>query len=214
MVVELKLGPRRLDLPFSVRVPGVTEAMFGELVDADTKAELLDGVMIVHSPASPRHDDVGGFLRPLMRSFAEETEQGRVLGPDSLIHLATCRIFAPDIFFLTKKRLPRRLPRKQFEGAPDWIVEILSPWNRSHDLEDKRYAYRDAEVKEIWFVDPEGQEVIVDRQHRRGYATLTVTDGRVESAVLRGFWVEAAWLWADPLPGLFGCQRAIIESAS
>src|SRR5437762_1294252 len=193
MVVELRFGSHTVDLPYTVRLPGVTEAMFDKLVDEDTKAELLDGVMIVHSPASLRHDNLAGFLRPLMRGYADETEQGLVLGPDSLIHLATCRLFAPDIFFVLKNRVPRRLPRTQFQGAPDWIVEILSPGNRSHDLEDKRFAYRDARVKEIWFVDPEGQEVIVDRQRKRGYATTTVAEGRVASAVLRGFWVETAW---------------------
>src|SRR5690242_11233494 len=102
-MVELKIGVKTIDLPFSVRVPDVTEKMFDDWVDADTKAELLDGVMILHSPTSPRHDDVGGFLRALMRIYGRRKGLGKVLGPDSLIHLATCRLFAPDLFFLDQK---------------------------------------------------------------------------------------------------------------
>src|ERR1700732_2685717 len=105
-MVEVKMGLRTVDLPFTIRLHGITEEMFDELVDEDTKAELLDGEMIVHSPASPYHDQTSGFLRTLMRCYAEEKEVGDVFGPDSLIHLATCRKFAPDVFFLQKKHVP------------------------------------------------------------------------------------------------------------
>jgi Uma2 family endonuclease len=155
----------------------VTEEMFDELVDEDTRAELIDGVMVVHSPASPRHDNIAGFLRALLRCFADDKEQGLVLGPDSLIRLTSRQKFAPDLFFLTKRHVPRRLPCKRFEGAPDLVVEVLSPSNRHEDLQEKRPAYRKAGVQEIWLIDPEGQEVVVDRRVRKRYATDTVVEG-------------------------------------
>jgi Uma2 family endonuclease len=209
-MVEVKLGLRTVDLPYTVRVYGVTEAMFDDLVDEDTKAELLDGVMMVHSPASPRHDHVAGFLRTLMRCYGEEKGLGQTFGPDALIHLATCRMFAPDGFFLKEEHVPRPLPKKQFEGAPDLVLEVLSPSNRDDDLEDKRPAYRQAGVPEIWFVDPEGCQVIVDRRRKRSYATTVVTEGRLTSTVLAGFWVDTAWLWAEPLPRVLACLRRLL----
>src|SRR5439155_19223831 len=109
-------GLKTVDLPYTVRLYDVTEEKFDELADEDMKAELFDGVMIVHSPASLEHDDIGGFLRSLTSCFADERDVGKVFGPDGLIHLASCRLFAPDAFFLRKKRIPARLP-KQFEGT-------------------------------------------------------------------------------------------------
>jgi Uma2 family endonuclease len=210
-MVEVTLGPHPVDLPYTLRLYGVTEAMFDKLADdEDMKAELIDGVMIVHSPASPRHDDISGFLRFLMRGYTGAKRLGKALGPDSLIHLKTCRLFAPDLYFLEQKRVPKRLPKKQFEGAPDLIVEVLSPSNRSEDLEEKRPAYREAGVKEIWLVDPEKERVLVDRRRRGCYVTDTITDGRVASAVVPGFWIEAAWLWAEPLPGELECLQTIL----
>jgi Uma2 family endonuclease len=209
-MVEVRLGPRTVDLPFTVRIPGVTEQMFDDLVDEDTKAELLDGVMIVHSPASPRHNRIAGFLRRLMSGYAEEKDLGEVFGPDDLIHLAMCRRFAPDAFFLDQDRVPEPLPEDQFEGAPDLVIEVLSPSTRADDLDDKRPAYRQARVKEIWFVDPDNQEVLIDRRGKRGYVTTTITAGRAASTVLPGFWVETAWLWADPMPKVGACLRAIL----
>jgi Uma2 family endonuclease len=209
-MVELRLGPNVVDLPFTVRIPDVTEEMFDELVDEDTNAELLDGVMIVHSPASLRHDDLGGFLRMLMRGFAEEKTAGRVLGPDSLVRLAPGCKFAPDIYFLEKRRVPARWKGKQFEGAPDLVVEVLSPSNRDDDLKDKWPAYRKAGVSEIWFVDYEKEVVIVDHKRKRGYGTTHVDEGNLHSTVLTGFWIDVDWLWEEALPGGFACLRQIL----
>jgi Uma2 family endonuclease len=211
-MVEVKLGPRTVDLPYTLRVYGVTEEMFDELTDEDTRAELFDGVMIVHSPASTRHDRVAGFLRRLMAGYAEEKDLGEVLGPDSLIHLSTCRRFAPDGYFLTEKRIPDPFPEEHFEGAPDLVLEVLSPSNRDEDLEDKRPAYRQAGVGEIWFVDPHGEEVIIDRRRKRGrsYTTTTVTAGRATSDVLPGFWIDVGWLRKSRLPKVLRCLRAVL----
>jgi len=65
-MIEVKCDIRSIDLPYMIQVYDVTEEMFDELVDEDTKAELIDGVMIVHSLASIEHDDCSGFLRGLM----------------------------------------------------------------------------------------------------------------------------------------------------
>jgi Uma2 family endonuclease len=209
-MVELKFGLRTVDLPFTVRLYGVTEKKFDELVEEDTRAELLDGVMIVHSPALPRHDAIAGFLRGLLRMYARNRKLGDVFGPDALVHLATCRRFGPDAFCFEQSRVPTPLPEDQFEGPSDLVVEVLSPSNREDDLDDKRPAYRQAGVSEIWFVDPDAQEIILDRRRGRRCTTTTIGTGRVASRILNGFWVEADWLWADPLPDDLTCLRAIL----
>src|SRR5262245_5592453 len=112
---------RTIDLPYTIRIYGVTEEMFHELVDEDTKAELIDGVMIVHSPAAREHDKANGLLRGLMDFYADEKGLGDVAGPDSLVHLASCRCFAPDGYFVRKGRVPPR-EEEQFEGAPDLVI--------------------------------------------------------------------------------------------
>ena len=210
-MVELKFGLRTVNLPFMVRIPNVTEKQFDELVDEDIKAELLDGVMIVHSPASPRHNRSGGFLRKLMGTYAEELKLGEVFGPDDLIHLATCRRFAPDAFFLPMYLIPCPLPDEQFEETPDLVVEALSPSNRDYDLSDKRSAYREAKIKEIWFIDHENHEVIIDRRRGRGYVTTIASEGKIASSSVKGFWVRAEWLWAEQPPRLMRCLREIMR---
>jgi Uma2 family endonuclease len=207
-VVEVRLGYQTVDLPYTLRIHGVTEEMFDEWADEDTKAELLDGVMIVHSPATLEHDDISGFIRTLMRCYAEATKAGHVLGPDTLVHLATCRKFAPDALFVKKGRLPKPRP-KVYEGSPDLILEVLSPSTRDDDLEDKRPAYREAGVREIWYVDSENEEVLVDRAAGLRYAEKTIRRGKLRSTVLKGFWIDVRWLWSDPMPAVTECLRQI-----
>jgi len=214
MIVPIHTAPpldlRTVNLPYMLRLFGVTDERFDEMTDEDTKAELFDGVMIVHSPASTLHDDVGGFVRALMRLYAETRKLGKVWGPDALVHLATGRRFAPDVFFIEKSRVPRPRPL-QFEGAPDLALAVLSPSNRRYDLDEKRPAYREAEVREIWLVDPDNRRVSVDFRRRAGYATKTYRQGKVASRVLAGFWIDAGWLWSDPLPDVLDCLQAILK---
>jgi Uma2 family endonuclease len=208
-MIEVKRDTETVTLPYTIRLYGVTEAMFDELTDEDTRAELIDGVMIVHSPASATHDDISGFIRALMRFYADTKGLGKVLGPDSLVRLAASRKCAPDVFFVRQERVPIPLP-KESEGAPDLVVEVLSPSNRYDDLHDKRSVYRAAGVGEIWFIDPEQYQVLVDRQHAAGYAEEVITTGRVASHVVDGFWLHASWLWAEPLPNLLACLQEIL----
>jgi Uma2 family endonuclease len=212
VMVEVKLGAKTLELPYVVQVSGVTEEMFEEWVDEDTKAELRDGVMVVHSPATIRHDDIGGFLRALMSFYVDAKAGGKVLGPDALTHLATCRKFAPDVFFIRPERVPTPLP-KEFEGAPDLVVEVLSS-NRADDLNDKRPAYREAGVGEIWLVDLEHQQLLLDRKRGEGYEEEIVTHGPVGSQVVPGFWIDVGWLWQEPLPNRMQCLQEILDGGS
>jgi hypothetical protein len=85
-MIELTERLRSVDLPYTIHIPGVTEAQFDELVDEDTKAELLDRVMIVHSPATTQ-EEAAGFLRELISAYAEERRLGEVPGPRSLVRL-------------------------------------------------------------------------------------------------------------------------------
>lgn len=203
---------RTVDLPFALRLYGVSDELFDELVDEDTKAELIDGVMVVHSPASPHHNAIAGFLRHLMDDYAQEKDLGAIFGPDDLIKLKARRRFSPDAFFLPTALIPEEQPREQFVLTPPLVVEVLSPSNSDTDLLYKRPRYHKAGVAELWIVDPDAEEVVIDCLQGKRYKKTTYTSGRVVSTVLTGFWIDVAWLWQYPLPRKKRCLREILRS--
>jgi Uma2 family endonuclease len=129
-----------------------------------------------------------------------------------MIALAPGRKCAPEVFFIRRDRASAPLP-KEFEGVPDLVVEVLSPSNRRYDFRDKRLIYREAGVGEVWFIDPELRQIIGDRRQGGSYTEEIVTAGRVSSTILQGFWVNASWLWAQPLPNRFACLEEILRGA-
>jgi len=194
----------RSDHPYLLRLYGVSEAEFEALADEDLKAEYLDGVMIVHSPAGFSHEDRQAFLLALLRLYAETHGIGRVVGGNALFRVGR-RQFAPDVMVL-----PRHVPivRQRAEGIPLLVVEVLSESTRDYDLGEKRRLYREAGVGELWLVDVEGQVVIVERRGR-GYEPEEIHEGWVVSEAVPGFRIRAEWLWQEPLPSILECWQAL-----
>jgi Uma2 family endonuclease len=90
------------------------------------------------------------------------------------------------------------------------VVEFLSKLTRSHDLGRKLTAYRDAGIPEIWFVDDRDHSVIAERRVGQDYQREHITEGRLISSALPGFWLELAWVWAEPLPDHMACLQTIL----
>lgn len=211
-MLEMKIGVKTVDLPYSVRLYGVSEDLFDELTDEDTKAELIDGVMIMHSPAPLQHENTGNFLGGLMRFYAKAKSLGLMIASgNGIIHLSTGRKLAPDGFFIRKEQVVSPLP-KQFDGVPDLVLEVLSPSNRNDDLIDKRKIFREAGVAEIWFVDNDHKQIIVDQKQGEDYLESIATVGKFTSKAIEGFWINVDWLRQEPLPDDLTCLREILDS--
>jgi Uma2 family endonuclease len=103
-----------------------------------------------------------------------------------------------------------RLP-KEFRGAADLVGEVLSPSNRDEDLEDKRLAYQEAGVGEIWWIDLANEQLMIDRKRGRRYVEEVTRKGKATSNVLKGFWLDVAWLWEEPLPNKMKCLQKILR---
>ena len=210
-MTELIYKNKVIEPPYLVRKYGVSEEEFDRFTDEDIKADLLDGVLIIHSPASIRHEDLFGFLYFLIRGYAEHRELGKVFGSRATMHLAYCRKFEPDILFIRSEKLDM-LRQNQLEGPADMVVEILSEGTKEYDLKEKRPIYQEAGIEEIWFVDDEERRILIDRKCEDGYTTETVVLGRAKSQVIPGFFVEAEWLWKEKLPEPSFCLREILEA--
>src|SRR5437879_3801157 len=84
----------------------MTEEEFVAWCDEDTRAEWVDGEVVVRSPASARHSDIVGFLCVVLRCFSAARDLGRILGPEFAVRLpAQRRRRLPDLLFVSRERL-------------------------------------------------------------------------------------------------------------
>ena len=150
--------------------------------DDDRRRELIDGVIYAMSPAPSRtHQRIlfelsrqfGNFLKgkPCEAFHAPFDVRLNGLGDDD------DAIVQPDLVVVCDQS---KLDEKGCNGAPDMVVEILSPSTASRDKVLKFNAYQRAGVREYWIVDPESKTLSAHMLTDSGYMTRTY--GETESA--------------------------------
>jgi Uma2 family endonuclease len=173
---------------------------FCALVRDGQKADLIDGVIYMASPENTEANDLEGWLLIVMRSFVRRKNLGKVYVSRVAYRLDKKNAPEPDIGFVHKANL-HRIKRGGIEGPPDLAVEIVSPESVERDYDKKRRQYEHFGVPEYWIIDQEQRKVTVFRLGARGkYREVRPRKGLYRSEVLTGFWLDARWLWQNPLP--------------
>lgn len=103
-------------------------------------------------------------------------------------------VAVPNFVFVARDRL-RIVGPKAIEGAPDPIVEILSPSTKRRDLRAKRALYERFGVREYWILDPKSRTATVDVLTGDRYEPLLLADGVIRSTVIPGLKVAVAALF-------------------
>ena len=125
------------------------------------RAELIDGEMYMLAPPSSRHQEI---LMNLSSSIHQYIKYGQ---GDCKVFPAPFAVFLneddrtyvePDISVICDKS---KLDDRGCNGAPDWVIEIVSPSSRKMDYFTKLFKYRMSGVKEYWIVDPDKNQVMV-----------------------------------------------------
>jgi Uma2 family endonuclease len=153
------------------------------------------------SPITEPHENIRGFLHPLLKHFAEAHHLGRVYSePFQMKTRPGLPGRAPDVFFVANAHL-ERVKRRNLEGPADLVVEIISPGSRATDRGDKFYEYEQGGVPEYWLIDPDRQQAEFYLRGEDGIYRLAHigSDGIYRSKVLPGLWLKVDWLW-QPLP--------------
>ena len=128
-----------------------------QLPDDGKRYELIDGELIVAPAPSMPHQDAAWNLAAFLRR-ADEAGYGKgSFAPCDVVFDAE-NVTQPDLLFITTARLSIR-GRDNVQGAPDLIIEILSPRTRERDLGAKLRLYARYSVAHYWAPDPIAQTV-------------------------------------------------------
>ena len=106
-----------------------------------------------------RHQSISGKVYTQIMNYIDDNDGECVaLAAPADVKLNDEDVFQPDIYVVCD---PNKLDDNKCNGAPDWVIEILSPSNSKHDLVTKLEKYKNAGVREYWIIDPEKERVLV-----------------------------------------------------
>lgn len=166
--------------------------------DDGRRHELLDGEHVVTPSPNTAHQSTVGRIFLALSRWIEETGAGRVFVAPFDVVLSPTDVVEPDLLFLSKTRLDR-LTAANVQGAPDLVVEVLSPGTAGRDRATKRRIYERFGVGEYWLVDPEEHTLLQVRfgETASGAERLLGEGDTVESRNLPALSLTVRDLFAD-----------------
>ena len=155
--------------------------------------ELFDGELIVTPSPVPDHERLTIRLA-FQFGDAVWAGLGEVFTAPIDVKFRPGIVAVPDLVFVSRERLGI-VGRTAINGAPDLIVEILSPSTHRRDLGQKKALYERFGVREYWVVDPRARSVAVFVLRAGRYKPLPIAGGVVRSTVVPGLAVDVAALF-------------------
>ena len=139
----------------------MTAEEFAALPQGPPYFQLVDGELFFMATPSVLHQEIVGNLYFAIKSHLRANPGlGRVIISPSDVRLDESNVFEPDIYFVSRDRAGI-MTEQGTSGAPDLVIEVLSPSTQRLDRERKRGVYLSAGVRELWFVVPESRQVEV-----------------------------------------------------
>ena len=135
--------------------------------------EILEGELAVTPAPSTRHQTVSGNLFFLLTQHVKAHDLGKLFHAPVDLILESASVLQPDLLFVAKAR-QNIITDRAVEGAPDLVIEILSPTTSRSDRVTKAQIYARHNVPAYWIVDPEQEAVEVYLLNVDSYR-LTVT---------------------------------------
>lgn len=173
--------------------------------------ELEDGVLVEKPMVQWEHEKAESWLLVMLKIFVEKHRLGVVLHSRCAMRIGEFRGRLPDIFFVSKDRQDI-VQNDATRGAPDFIAEVVSPYDRPSHLFRLQSDYLEAGVPEIWFIDLPGKRLRILRKERDAYTEEIMTEGPVRIQAVEGFEVRVEWLLQEPRPDVLDTELNLLNS--
>ncbi len=128
----------------------------GDYLNEEELCQLIDGNLIMSPAPNTIHQRIVGKLYIILNRFAEG--YGEVFLSPFDVYLNEHNVLQSDLLFVSNER-SNIISERGVEGAPDLVLEVLSPSNSFIDRNRKKDKYFEFGVKEYWIVNPDNQSV-------------------------------------------------------
>ena len=167
--------------------PRLTHEDYASLPD-DERYELIDGELMSMPSPKEIHQAISGTLFLAVGGFVKAMKLGKIYFAPFDVILSDANVVQPDLIFVSSER-SHIVTEDNVRGAPDLVVEILSPSTADQDRTVKRDLYARHGVSEFWLIDPYARTVTVMTPGADGYHAHAVhgEGDTLTSPTLAGF---------------------------
>jgi len=195
MTILLKFGEEKLiDKEYLILQPDVSEEEFWEYANEDTNCELINGVLIIHSPASEVHESIFKYLLTFFNIFLGKTGKGRVYGSRFVMRLAPKWNPEPDLMIVLPKNYSR-IQKNMLEGPAEMVIEILSKATKDIDVNKKVPKFLDSGVQEVWIIDPEEKSITIHTPGDKRIYNDPQSEEPILSSIFGTLPLKIKWIW-------------------
>lgn len=185
----------------------LTVADFETFPEDGNRYEIIGGQLFVTASPIVLHQWLSARLLGALNEFLLERQLGIALSAPVDVQFGRYDVVVPDVVVVLKENASA-MQEKWVIGAPDLIVEIISPSTAEQDYVRKAALYASHGVREYWIVDPKEKTMLVQVLRDDGYVPVEQeADGMTRSAILPGFAVATDdlfgfpdWMTREPAP--------------
>jgi len=156
-------------------------------LDDDQRYEIIDGNLLMAPAPDTWHQDWSRELFHIIHQHVRNQKLGKVFYAPLDVVLDETNTVQPDIVFISTANA-RIIQRRAIFGAPDLLVELVSPSSVRRDRYDKKEIYARFGVKEYWIGDPANKslEILTLKERRYELHCAAEIKGKLTSLVLTG----------------------------
>jgi Uma2 family endonuclease len=166
-----------------IQAPPRTMLEVFESLPEGTLCQLINNIIIMSPSPAYEHQQIAKLIFRQLDKYVDSNKLGEAYFAPFDVYLGKRNVYQPDILFISKERM-NIIKDGKIKGAPDLIIEILSPSTAKFDIEDKKAVYEQYGVKEYWIVEPESKAVSGFTLTNQEYSELESTKGTIQSALL------------------------------
>jgi Uma2 family endonuclease len=142
--------------------PPLTVAEYRNLPETGPRYQLIEGDLYMAPAPNRLHQDISRNLVVILANYLAANPIGVLYDAPFDVYLSKTDVFQPDLLIVLNENRGI-LTDAGAEGAPDFVMEILSAKTRQLDSVNKKRIYARAGIKELWIIDPNEQDVTVYR---------------------------------------------------
>ena len=148
-----------------------------------TLVQLIENNLVMSPSPKDRHQETLEEITFQLSAFVRRKKIGKVRFAPYDVYLDEKNAFQPDLVFISNEN-SYKIQENGLHGAPDLVIEVLSPGTEKYDRKKKKDVYERCGVQEYWIVDPATKEVTGYTLRDGKFAELDMATGVIQSVLL------------------------------